>query len=55
MEAVQREMTHFVWACVHTWMVCSDWECFKGCKSCIVCSRRTVAAMSEESLCLIEQ
>lgn len=58
MEAVyslQREMTHFVQVCVHTWMVCSD--SFKGCRSRVVCSRRTVpvAATSEESLCLIEQ
>lgn len=53
MEAVyslQREMTHFVRVCVRTWMVCSDWECFKGSKSCVVCGRRTVAAISEESL-----
>lgn len=52
---LQREMTHFARVCVHTWIVCSDWECFKGCRSRMVCSRRTVAAISEESSCLMEQ
>lgn len=58
MEAVhslQGEVTHFVRVCGHTWTSCSDWECFTGCRSCMVCSRRTVAAISGESQCLMEQ